>query len=104
TATIVTNGGVTAKIVALGESHACALVGAGLRCWGSNVFGELGDDAITGNSDKAIVPTGMTTSVTSVCAGFGHTCAVQSGKVRCTGEGTKGQTGTGSSSRVFADV
>jgi len=104
TATAVTNGALVGKNIVAGESHACAIVGAGLRCWGSNVFGELGNDAIQLKSDGAITPTGMTTNVTSICAGFGHTCAVQAGKVRCTGEGTKGQTGTGASSRVFVDV
>ncbi len=103
-ATPVSNGAAVGTQITLGEAHACAIVGAGLRCWGSNVFGELGNDSIQLKSDGAISPTTMTTGVSSVCAGHGHTCAVQNGKARCTGEGSKGQTGTGSSSRVFVDV
>jgi hypothetical protein len=103
-AVAVTNGDVVASQVTLGEMHGCAIAGGSLRCWGSNIFGELGDDAVQLQSDGAITPTAMASGVESVCAGYGHTCAVQSGKVKCTGDNSKGQTGTGSSSRVFTQV
>ena len=35
--------GVTA--VAGGLSHSCAVTAGSLRCWGTNLYGELGDDA-----------------------------------------------------------
>ncbi len=38
--------------LALGRDHTCALVDGGLRCWGSNSFGQLG----TGDNNDRPVP------------------------------------------------
>jgi len=99
----VTNGG-SATQLALGSAHACAVVGGGLRCWGSNIFGELGDDAISLQSNGAITPVGLSAGVTSVCAGFGHTCAVHNGGVKCWGMNDRGQSGTTATARVPTPV
>lgn len=104
-ATAVTNGAGAADDVTTGELHACAIQGGKLLCWGSNVFGELGDDSVQLQSNGAVVPTGMSSGVTSVCAGYEHTCAVKDGKVMCTGQNDKGQTASGTGgSRVFLEV
>ena len=99
----VTNGG-SATQLALGNAHACAVVGGGLRCWGSNIFGELGDDAISLQSNGAITPVGLSAGVTSVCAGYGHTCAVHNGGVKCWGMNDRGQSGTAATARVPTPV
>jgi alpha-tubulin suppressor-like RCC1 family protein len=39
--------GVTgATAIAAGDSQACALTGAGVSCWGGDIFGELGDGVV----------------------------------------------------------
>ena len=44
--------------IAAGSSHTCAVLsGGGLRCWGSNLFGQLG----TGDTMSKITPTTVKT-------------------------------------------
>ena len=46
---------VAVRAIAAGDSHTCALMaGGGVRCWGSNVYGALGDGA---PSDHVLTPT-----------------------------------------------
>jgi alpha-tubulin suppressor-like RCC1 family protein len=104
TAVAVTNGSGSAAALALGTSHACAVIGGGLRCWGSNYFGEMGDDAIFGQTTGAVIPVGMSTGVTSTCAGASHSCALQNGSVKCWGANDQGQTGTAASVRIPSPV
>ncbi len=33
--------------IAVGQYHSCALVGGGVKCWGWNAYGQLGDNSIT---------------------------------------------------------
>src|SRR5262249_20123244 len=36
--------------LAIGNTHSCALIsGSGVKCWGSNIYGQVGDAASTGN-------------------------------------------------------
>jgi alpha-tubulin suppressor-like RCC1 family protein len=84
--------------LAAGQSHTCALMmtsGGGLRCWGANRSGQLGDG---GNADRASPPgTDTVTGVTAVATGGTQTCALSSdGGVRCWGGNANGQLGDGS--------
>jgi alpha-tubulin suppressor-like RCC1 family protein len=86
-----------------GVFHTCALSTAGgVRCWGQNSFGQLGDDSFT---DRAL-PTdvaGLASGVNGIAAGGFHTCAVLgSGSVRCWGSNFAGQLGIGSQSDLGA--
>jgi alpha-tubulin suppressor-like RCC1 family protein len=88
--------GDTARISA-GEGHACALRldGQGV-CWGSNLFGRLGDGT---NESFRVVPTPVVdlASVREIAAGGVHSCAIGSDDDRmlCWGNGTLGALGTG---------
>jgi len=64
------------KQVEEGESHACLITnGGGVKCWGNNEHGEIGDS--TGfNRVVPVDVTGLTSDVESVSAGGRHTCAV----------------------------
>lgn len=90
--------GVTA--LSAGDDHTCARLGSGqLRCWGDNVSGQLGDGTTTDRRFPVTVRTapggGALTSVASVNAGDGHTCARVGAQVRCWGDNFAGQLGDG---------
>jgi alpha-tubulin suppressor-like RCC1 family protein len=91
---IVIGSGVTA-VAAGGEGHTCAVVNAGLRCWGRNVFGELGNNSDV-NSTRPVIAIPAGSSVTEVAAGDFHTCAVVKGGAQCWGLNTAGQLGNNS--------
>jgi alpha-tubulin suppressor-like RCC1 family protein len=87
--------------LALGTSHACALLGSGqVRCWGANSEGQVGD----GTEQERHLPrpvlaptgSGRLTNVTQISASEQHTCArLRNGQVRCWGRNESGQLGNG---------
>jgi alpha-tubulin suppressor-like RCC1 family protein len=90
-----------ASAVFVNGGHSCAIVQANgqgsARCWGDDVFGELGVDAdlpalVTADP---VVPHGLLQGVTSMCTGVNHTCAVVAGAVKCFGANESGELGTG---------
>jgi alpha-tubulin suppressor-like RCC1 family protein len=97
-----------AVALALGADHSCALFAspAELRCWGLNLFGQLGlgDDANRGDAPSeavgALPPLDLGEApadpVVAVTAGLEHTCALfASGTVKCWGANGRGQLGRG---------
>jgi alpha-tubulin suppressor-like RCC1 family protein len=88
----------TATAVAVGDSHACALLSNGtVECWGDNYYGELGTDTTTANSETPIAVTGLS-NVIAIAAGAVHTCAlVSGGTVQCWGSNDYGELGNDTS-------
>lgn len=87
-----------------GTLHACAYYLGGVKCWGYNATGQIGN----GSTTTAVAPvavTGLGNTFTLVAAGAGHSCAVAGGNdVRCWGDGTLGQLGNAGTSSSTTQV
>ena len=79
---------------ALGSDHSCALTTAGgMKCWGYNVYGQLGDGSNTDRS-TAVDVSGLTSGVAAIAAGNNNTCAVtNTPQILCWGRNDYGQLG-----------
>jgi alpha-tubulin suppressor-like RCC1 family protein len=94
--------------VAAGGAHTCAVVvGGAVRCWGLNVYGQVGD----GTTDNASAPrevVDFASGATLVTAGNEHSCALTSdGEVRCWGHDSfdaLGNASAGAQSTAPVDV
>lgn len=72
--------------VALGEAHACAIVGAdrSVWCWGDNRRGQLGTGSLE-RRDRPVRVHGLS-GVSAVAVGGSHACVlIDGGEVRCWG-------------------
>jgi len=92
--------------VAAGDWHTCAvMVSGGLKCWGENLHGQLGDGGSGVNRIAPVTVQGIGSHVTSVAPGAKHTCAVPaSGSVKCWGSNGYGQLGNGTSTNSTLPV
>jgi alpha-tubulin suppressor-like RCC1 family protein len=92
--------GVEVHAIEAGASHTCALTRDGeVKCWGSDLLGQLGDGGAAPDYSTRTIQTMPTNvaglkGVRAIAAGGGHTCALTSeGRVKCWGHNYYGQLG-----------
>jgi cysteine-rich repeat protein len=92
-----------------GRHHTCALLEGGrVRCWGNNSGGQLGYGNVDniGDNELASAPGDVVLgeAVLGIDVGGGHACAqLESGNVRCWGNGTNAQLGYGNVNSIGDD-
>jgi len=86
-----------ATAVAAGGQHTCALViGGTVKCWGSDVQGQLGGGMPAGGGSSTPVDVAGVTGATGLASGAAHSCALMAGgTVKCWGWNFWGQLGDG---------
>jgi len=90
--------------IAAGGAHTCALLDTGgVKCWGWNRRGQIGDGQDCSTSQcRRLVPTdvtGLSSGVVAIAAGVYHNCALLStGSVKCWGQNDAGQLGASTGS------
>ena len=84
--------------------HTCALLSTGgVKCWGMDNVGQLGNGATAGTQYAPTDVVGLTDAV-AITAAHSHTCAVtRSGSVKCWGYDAEGQLGNGSETTTFQE-
>lgn len=97
--------GKKAKAIAVKKSHACAILEDDtLKCWGSNLYGQLGlgDDIDRGNEPNQMgaklpaIALGAGRTVRAIGLGGNHTCAIlDDAALKCWGRNNNGQLGLG---------
>ncbi len=84
--------------IAAGGYHTCALTtGGGVKCWGDNPWGQLGDVGACGKLCPAPVDvSGLGGDVATIAAGLRHNCAIiNDGAIKCWGANDSGQLAAG---------
>jgi alpha-tubulin suppressor-like RCC1 family protein len=86
----------TTDTLSAGLNFYCALTAYnGVKCWGNNRFGQIGNGS-TGGATQTIEVIGLANNVRAIASGFYHNCALMyNGTINCWGTNSSGQLGNG---------
>ena len=100
--------GRTAKAIAAGNFHTCAVIdNSSIKCWGLNDSGQLGQGDTSNRGDGSnemadnlpAINLGSGKTARAISTGDSHTCAVlDNASVKCWGKNDSGQLGLGDTS------
>ena len=90
--------------LSLGYKHSCALLSNGtIKCWGYNVYGQLGDGTTT-NRITPVLVSGIS-NATKISVGSFYSCAIlDDNTVKCWGKNSFGELGDGTTSNRLTPV
>lgn len=91
--------------IATGTSHNCALtINGGLKCWGLNNEGQIGDNSFAQRL-TAVDVFGLSSGVSAITSGYQTSCALTiAGAVKCWGYNGSGELGNASNMRSTIPV
>jgi len=106
--------GRTATAIAAGGAHSCAILDNGsVKCWGRNIFGQLGLDYTPDNlghqpgemgDNLSSINLGTGRTATAIAAGSYHSCAIlDNASVKCWGKNGYGQLGIDNNTTQMGD-
>lgn len=95
--------------IVTGNAHSCAITtSGGVKCWGDDRYGQLGDGGANASKTTPVDVIGLSSGVAKIAAGHFHTCAIMtSGAAKCwgyDGYGELGDGGANASQTVPSDV
>ena len=96
--------GGTVQGLASGGFHNCVVTGGGVTCWGSNSYGQLGNNSAGGDSPSGVPVFAPDSGVLAVTTGNQHSCALVAGAVQCWGYNGLGDLGDITTSQRWLPV
>ncbi len=89
-----------------GDQHRCVLTGGGAAlCWGSNVYGQLGNGSASRWMDSIPVRVAAVPPLTALALGANHSCALAAdGTAWCWGDDRSGQVGRAAAGTCTSDL
>jgi alpha-tubulin suppressor-like RCC1 family protein len=98
--------GLTSDVTSISTAllHTCAVRSGAAYCWGNNTDGRVGNGTTSTSVLTPVAVVGMGSGVTSVVTGREHSCAIQSGAVKCWGSNSQGKLGDDTSTARSAPV